>query len=253
MPEQTRPWARLCAPLTADSPWRHDVGVVRSLGIGAVELERGWAETAGQQIAALAEALRGAGMRVAVAQAPACTVTPDALGHWLAGFAPLAIDSLLLPPQPPPADADGAWARFADLAGIAEQHSVVLLLQNDPAGWPADGVTLGRFVAGVGRAGLSACFDPALSVGLKKHPFLTELMPGPLKRYMHCLRLRDAVFSDGSEVLPNEGNAELKELVSALECRGYLGWYALSPFGKGSFDKRLTATAAAVSSLLDSL
>ncbi|MHB0877256.1 MAG: TIM barrel protein [Anaerolineae bacterium] len=238
---------RLCAPLTSGPDWPRALEAARSLGIAAVELAPGW-ETAAD-VAALATALRRAGMTVAMAPLAAGPLTTEGLSRQLAAYAPLAVDSLLLPTQPSAVEG----AQLAALANLAESAGVTLLLQNHPGGWPADGLVLGQFVAAVGRAGLRACYDPALTVGLKRHPFLAELMPGPLKRYTHCLRLRDAAFSDGAEVPPNEGNAELKELVSALECRNYTGWYALSPCGVGTYECRLTVAYAAVRTLLDSL
>ena len=120
-------------------------------------------------------------------------------------------------------------------------------------GWPADGATLGQFIVQVNRPGLRACFAPAGFVALKKHPFLTEFLPGPLKRQIACLRLRDALFEDGSEVLPNQGNAELKELASALESRSYCGWYALSLPGQGDYAARLVAAYEAANEVLGSL
>lgn len=247
------PVARLCAPLTCEDRWQHDLDVLQKLHIAALELECGWAAAPAWQVAALAEALLDTGMSVAMAQASPGAITTESLQPLLAALAPTGCRCLLLPRQTPPASVAEAQARFATLAEAAEKHGATVLLQNDPAGWPADGTALGRFVASVDRAGLRACFDPALSAAQKRHPFLTELMPGPLKRYVHVLRLRDAVFSDGSEVLPNEGNAELKELVSALECRGYAGWYALSPWGEGSYGRRLAAAYGAVRSLIESL
>jgi sugar phosphate isomerase/epimerase len=233
--------ARLCAPLPASGAWRNSLAEVHRLGIGTLELAPAWL-TPPWQPGALRELkaeMEQHGLRAAVAALPE-PPAPAGLGLWpgdvggaLASLADLGVEAALLPPLPagpaaPPTEEE-VLHRCRDLAALAEDYGLVLLLQNTAHGWPSDGASMGRLLARVGRVvGLGACFDPAAFVARKRHPFLSEFMPGPLKRFIRCLRLRDALFEDGGEVPADRGNAELKELVSALEARGYQGWYALS-------------------------
>ncbi|MGQ9553994.1 MAG: sugar phosphate isomerase/epimerase family protein [Anaerolineae bacterium] len=245
--------ARLCAPLPARNDWQWELTQVRSLGIGAVELMAGWPQLLLHERLAteLGKDLQRLGLRVALSALPEGALRVGELQQYLPALARLGACCLVLPREEiPPANRQRF---YGDLAQLAEEYGLTLLLQNNPLGWPADGASLGQFIAQVNRPGLRACFDPAGFVALKKHPFLTEFLPGPLKRQIACLRLRDALFEDGSEVLPNQGNAELKELVSALEARSYQGWYALSVFGSGPYAERLPAIYESAKEVLGSL
>ena len=245
--------AALCAPLPADQGWREALGAIAELGIGAVELAAGWTEDPAEPAAVgeLQAELVGLGIRVVLLDLP--PAPPERAVRALEVARELGAPYVLLPSVHLSAfGAEAMPGLLAGLAARAEEWGATVLLENHPQGL-ATGESLGRLLTQANRRGLGACFDPAGFVALKRHPFLTEFMPGPLKQYVRCLRLRDALFEDGSEVSPDQGNAELKELVSALEARGYDGWYALSPIGEGSYRQRLTAAHQAATRMLEEL
>jgi len=255
---------RLCSPLPAEDDWSDSLAVIVQMGIRAVELPFAWLDRLEQQCEAqeLRDQLNLQGIRPALLDmAPGPPVALDELtarvlqalqcGQQIS-VQYVVLPSSLLAPVGRGAAPDALLSRVASFAALAEQHGITLLLENHVSGI-ASGRRLGEMVKRVARPGLRASFDPAACVTLKRHPFLTEFMIGPLKQQMRCLRLKDAVFEDGHEVPVNEGNAELKELVSALEARCYDGWYALSVFGGGSFAHALRRAHTAAVAMLGSL
>jgi sugar phosphate isomerase/epimerase len=135
--------------------------------------------------------------------------------------------------QVPPAELE-RWRgevveRFARLAELAAAGHVTLLVENRPGSFCHSGQRLGDLVAAVNHPRMGAIFNPAGFVAEKRHPFLTEFQPWPLKNWIRCVRIADGVFEDGRAVLPDQGNAELRELISALSCRSFDGFFSLDP------------------------
>jgi sugar phosphate isomerase/epimerase len=119
--------------------------------------------------------------------------------------------------------------RLARLAELAAAGHATLLVENRPGSFCHSGQRLGDLVTAVNQPCMGAIFNPAGFVAEKRHPFLTEFQPWPLKSFIRCVRIADGVFEDGRAVLPDEGNAELRELVSALSCRSFDGFFSLDP------------------------
>ena len=236
----------LCAPLAAGKDWREHLRLIARLGVGAVEITGKWSE-----LAPLDTRLRATGVRAALVRLQDGDDLPAAVesGAHVArrlGAPYLALSAGYLPAEEPSQLAK----RCARLRARAEATGQILLVENHPQSSVSTGAALGGLAA---AAKVGACFDPAGFVALRRHPFLTEFLPGSLKQRIACLRLRDALFEDGSEALPDRGNAELRELVSALEVRGYQGLYALSPFGAGLYEEALAAACGSVRGMLDEL
>lgn len=247
--------ARLCAPLPA-AEYQQSLATIAALGLRAVELTPSWLDVSEDEsvVAETERELAFRGIEAALVRLPPRQAPPRELDEVVATA--LALAARLKAPyavlSSAALDQEGDVAgRLSALAERAEAAGVTLLLENHPRGI-ATGEALGAMVAAVGRPVLAGAVDPAGFVAMRKHPFLTEFMAGPLKRQVRCLRLRDALF-DGTEVPPNQGNAELKELVSALECRGYRGRYVLSPFGPRPYADNLRSAHAAVKAVLEGL
>jgi sugar phosphate isomerase/epimerase len=119
--------------------------------------------------------------------------------------------------------------RFQSMVKLAADCQTMLLVENLPGSYCQSGQRLGDLLVNVGSPFLGAVFNPAHFVALKEHPFLVAFMPGPAKNYVRCLRIRDAVYEDGRAVLPDQGNGDLRELVSALACRSFDGFFSLDP------------------------
>lgn len=73
-------------------------------------------------------------------------------------------------------------------------------------------------------------FNPLEFAAMKAHPFFHVFYNSKLKSNIRFLRVNDGLFEDGSPTLPGEGNAELKELVSALLARSYNGYFSYTPY-----------------------
>jgi sugar phosphate isomerase/epimerase len=73
-------------------------------------------------------------------------------------------------------------------------------------------------------------FNPLEYAAVKKHPFFHVFYNTRLKPAIRFLRINDGLFQDGSATLPGQGNAELKELVSALLARSFKGYFAYVPY-----------------------
>jgi sugar phosphate isomerase/epimerase len=143
--------------------------------------------------------------------------------------------------------------RFQDMVRLAAESETVLLVENLPGSYCQSGQRLGDLVEGVSSPFLAAVFNPAHFVALKEHPFLVAFMPGPAKIYVRCLRVRDAVYEDGRAVLPDQGNGDLRELVSALACRNYDGFFSLDsglPASPEGFRAAYAAFCGIVNALL---
>jgi sugar phosphate isomerase/epimerase len=143
--------------------------------------------------------------------------------------------------------------RCARMAEAAQAHGLTLLVENRPGTYACSGARLGDLLEGVNSPALGALFNPAAFVARREHPFLTAFMVTPAKSYTRCVRVRDARFEDGQPVLPNQGNGELRELVSALAARSFDGFYSLDPGiagGAASFGVALGAFETIVETLL---
>lgn len=73
-------------------------------------------------------------------------------------------------------------------------------------------------------------FNPLEYVRVRSHPFFHEFYNSGLKQNICFLRINDGLFSDGSPVLPAEGNSEIKELASILISRGFKGYFSFTPY-----------------------
>jgi sugar phosphate isomerase/epimerase len=123
------------------------------------------------------------------------------------------------------------WLNAA--AALAEASAIPLLVENRPGTWADTGLGFDRFLAQADSPWLQVAFDPAGFVVLREHPFLSAYMPSHLKSRLQLLRLRDAVFENGRMVPMNDGNAELAELVSAVQARGFEGFFAVGTHQDG--------------------
>ncbi len=233
---------RLMAPLPA-AAWRDSLIAITDLGLSAAELDADWLPgVALQEVEAAfaASGLRPIALHATVDQA--LEAGSERLGQWATlGLRYWIVD-----------ECDGSESTLRRLDNLAAGAGLTALLANHAGGWP-DAAELGRVAEDARYPHIEAYYDPAAAVARKRHPFLAEMMAGPLKRAVRIVRLRDALFAGGGEVLPDLGNAELREVVSALEARSYAGWYALSDFGEGPYRDRLAAVHAAVTAMLDQL
>lgn len=216
---------RVCLPLPAtDAALAYAPEQLRRWEIQTVELAQ--ADLAGLTEAARAElqaALQRAGVTVAAIRASVDGAPAEAFAlarTWSAEY--------VVAPAPAGEDAD-AWISRA--AGLAEAGAVPLLVENRPASRGDTGRNFADLLRRAPAAWIGAAFDPVGFAALREHAFLTVWTPGALKTRLRLLRVADATFETGAPVRLNQGNAEVKELISAVLARGFDGIFALCPLG----------------------
>jgi len=119
--------------------------------------------------------------------------------------------------------------RFEQFAAIAESSNVILLVENVPGTYCQSTHLLGDLLASLNSSYVRAILNPAYLVAQHRHPFLASFSSGPLKRHVEVIRMRDALFEGGRTVMPDQGNAELRELVSAAAAREFAGFLSVDP------------------------
>lgn len=223
---------RLCLPLpAADGALPYSLEQLRRWAIQTVELAQADLAKAGQT--RLRAALQDAGLAVAVIRANADGALTEAFAlarAWGAEY--------VVAPAPAGEDAE-AWINRA--ANLAEAHAVPLLVENRPASRGDTGQHFEALLRPAPASWIGAAFDPAGFAALREHAFLTAWMPGALKTRLRLLRVADATFEGGAPARLNHGNAEVKELVSAMLARGFDGLFALRPLGSAAADVETAA------------
>ncbi len=73
-------------------------------------------------------------------------------------------------------------------------------------------------------------FNPAEFAKQRKKPFLDVLYKSKWKHDIAMIRINDWANEGSSPVLPGQGNAELKECVSALLAQNFDGYFSLIPY-----------------------
>ena len=240
---------KVCAPTDAVSPaLDHSVSVLQALGIGYCEIrsvEGVSALSLGcQRQRDIHRRITDHGLSVAVldSQVGRADIREAGAGQvellrraleWAVELqaAYLRVYSFVLPDINRAAN-PSRWreqviARVAGFVELAEGSGVKLLVENLPGSYCSRGNRLSDLLTTVGSPWLGAAFDPAGFVASCEHPFLVSFKPGPGKNYVRCLRIRDAVFAGGKAVLPDQGNAELRELISALLARSFDGFFSM--------------------------
>ncbi len=76
-------------------------------------------------------------------------------------------------------------------------------------------------------------FNPLELAKNRVHPFFHIFYNSRLKSSISFLRINDGLFTDGRPELPGQGNAEIKEMTSALLARGFKGYFSFIPYFEG--------------------
>ncbi|HEY3398449.1 MAG TPA: AAC(3) family N-acetyltransferase [Armatimonadota bacterium] len=99
-----------------------------------------------------------------------------------------------------------------------------------------------QLYAQAGEGAPPFAFNPGRFAGAQQRPFLQVCYQGTLRRRTRYLYLEDAL-RDGTRTLPGRGEAEVKEILSALRCRSWDGVVTLRPAVPGVAGFRETAAA----------
>lgn len=129
------------------------------------------------------------------------------------------------------------------LARELEKVGVRLLIANDPQGpfaEPEEVRALFLQLKAEKSENISFAFDPVGFVEAGKSPFRNTF--NKASKVIRNLYLTDSRFKDGTLTLLRKGNGEIKELVSALRCRSYSGYFtvgSLTDYDPFSLEERL--------------
>jgi sugar phosphate isomerase/epimerase len=136
---------------------------------------------------------------------------------------------------------DEQAAAVSEMLKTGKSYGIGVVFENNRSS-PAEGIdnlaVLFKKLEGV-HPGI--IFNPLEYAALKKHPFFHAFYNTRLKPDIKFLRINDGLFENGHATLPGEGNAELKELASALLVRSFKGYFSLAPYlDKNSDDTHRT-------------
>lgn len=113
----------------------------------------------------------------------------------------------------------------------AADFGVTLCFENLPNGYLNDPDRLNTFFRGEGK-NCALCFNPVSFLRIKLHPFLSVFYAGRFKSAVQFVRMNDGIYKDENVVeLPGQGSAEIKELISILQCRSFDGFLSVAPYG----------------------
>lgn len=138
---------------------------------------------------------------------------------------------------------------FDDIIAYAQIYNVKICIENCFGGYFNQAENLDSFFRRYNQEEVAMAFNPLEIVKTKKHPFFGVFYKGRFKKYISFLRISDGIYLDGSPKLPGEGNAEIKELTSALITRNYKGYLSIIPY----FNEQTIADYEMIFKLLNKL
>jgi sugar phosphate isomerase/epimerase len=148
--------------------------------------------------------------------------------------------------------------RMGALAGIAEEHAVVLAHENEKQIYGDSPQRCAGLIAAVDSPALRATFDAAnfVQCGYRPHTDGYEL----IRPYLIYLQVKDAVAATGAVVPAGQGDGEVRQTLAALKESGFSGYLSLEPhlaesalFGGFSGTDGFRQAAQALKGLLDEL
>lgn len=183
-----------------------------------------------ENLEALREALTGMDVRVSAVTCPPDGPVPDVVSRMAQLCAVLGATKLVLPPL------ERRWseaeATLLRLIAELQQQGVELLCENRPGTLVDSKASCELFLSRL--PGLKLAFNPAHFAHVGENPFLRVYYKGRLKKHVVQLYITDGC-RPGAEAftLPGQGQAEVKELMSILRCRGFDGVFCLKLGGEG--------------------
>ncbi|MCM3729565.1 TIM barrel protein [Neobacillus cucumis] len=135
--------------------------------------------------------------------------------------------------------------RIKELTSIAEQKSVILLLENDTTMYGDTGGRTLDILKSIHSTNLRFAFDPANFLRSSVLP-MTQAYP-LVEPYISYIHMKDARKDTGEVVPPGEGDAEIIKLLTTLKERNYSGFISIEPKGRPGIADRDFFLAAAKS------
>jgi sugar phosphate isomerase/epimerase len=125
---------------------------------------------------------------------------------------------------------DGLAARLRSVLPAARNYGIGVTIENKRDSCLCTEGALAGAYRSCGDPAPGWVFNPMEFAAKKTHPFFHAFYNSRLKRHIRFLRINDGLFLDGSPALPAEGNAELKEMASALLARSFKGYFSFHPY-----------------------
>lgn len=219
------------------------LAVLAAVGASAIEVRSAWGinivELAPEEIAALAELVRGAEMVVSAIASPiGKTDIADPLDAELArlaraigaahtlGTGYVRVFSFQHDGLAPESVRDEVIKRMTAMARVAADEGVALLLENEVGVYADTPARVHDVLAAVASPALRLAWDSGNFVRVGVRPFDDgyEL----LQPYLVYLQVKDALPGRGS-VPAGSGDGQLRETVSALVADGFEGFASLEP------------------------
>lgn len=122
---------------------------------------------------------------------------------------------------------DQVMERLAALLEEAKGHPVVMLHENESDIYGDIPRRCLDIMETFASAQLRTTFDPANYVMNDVHPFTDGY--DMLKDYIDYLHVKDGLMADKSVVPAGQGDGQIRELLRALESRGFAGFASLEP------------------------
>jgi sugar phosphate isomerase/epimerase len=213
--------------------------------ISHLELRSAWsvnvADLTDTQLAAFRAALDGAGVRVSAIGSPVGKIVvgaplqpelermrrvADAAATF--GTTIVRVFSFFIPAgEPPERHRSQVIDRMGALAGIAEEHGLVLAHENEKEIYGDTPDRCAELITAVGSSALRATFDPANFVQCGVRPFSDAY--GLLRPHLVYLQVKDALAATGEVVPAGQGDGQLRETLAALRDSGFTGFMSLEP------------------------
>lgn len=122
--------------------------------------------------------------------------------------------------------------KFEEILKLGRSYNIVCVIENSSDMFNENDLLQTRLFYNYREYNLGLIFNPLEIVKNKRHPFFHVFYKGKFKNNIFFLRINDGLFSDGSPIDLGHGNAEIKELISALLARNFRGWFSIDPYLK---------------------
>lgn len=123
---------------------------------------------------------------------------------------------------------------------LGESYGINVLIENDSTLHFTHDVEFTKKCKKFKINNIHIIFNPLEYVRLKKHPFFHVFYNSKLKSNILFLRVNDGFYIDGSPTFPGGGNAEIKEIASAILARGFKGYFSFAPYLNTNIDSNVS-------------
>ncbi len=122
------------------------------------------------------------------------------------------------------------FEKVEEILKMGKSYNIWCMIENNAHLFNADALMQTQLFSKYKEYHLGLIYNALEVVKQKRHPFFHVFYNGRFKNNIQFLRINDGLFSDGSPIMIGNGNAEIKELISALLARNYKGYFSIEPY-----------------------